>query len=168
MTDEQKLDYYYLCDRFYTSACADLLVRGKHDANNIYTPFHEYRTVLDKNVEKKLPDILKNHLCTITHYDDVNWNHAPDFYLIELDPSLGFSYAASGIPPYSTAADSVVNKVVGFFLSEKPDHFIAVQIFVTTNKFLYQNLKMQSGLSIVGMAILMKLVKQSRSLRNMN
>lgn len=111
MTDEQKLDYYYLCDRFYTSACADLLVRGKHDANNIYTPFHEYRTVLDKNVEKKLPDIFKNHLCTITHYDDVNWNHAPDFYLIELDPSLGFSYAASGIPPYSTAADSVVNSL---------------------------------------------------------
>lgn len=111
MTDKEKMDYYYLCDRFYASACADLLVRGKHDANNVYSPFPEYRTVVDKNVERKLPEIFKNHLCTITHYDDSDWRHGPDFYLIQLDPSLGYDYVASGIPAHLINPDSVVNSL---------------------------------------------------------
>lgn len=109
MTDEERLDYYYQCNRFYTSANADLLMRGKHDANNIYSPFPEYRTVVDKNVEKNLPYIFKNHLCNITHYDNVDLSQGQDFYLIELDPSLGYNYAASGIPANSTQPDSVVD-----------------------------------------------------------
>ena len=107
MTDEQRFDYNYLCNLLYTSASKGFLVTNKHDADCIYTTYTADRTVVDKEVEKSLPYIFKNHLCTITHYDDGNLNHSPDFYLIQIDPSLGFNYAGSGIragttQPYCT------------------------------------------------------------------
>jgi hypothetical protein len=111
MTDKQRLDYNYLCDLLYTSASKGLLIINKHDADCIHTPYGEDRTVIAKDVEKSLPYIFKNRLCTITHYDDCDLRHSPDFYHIQLDSSLGFDYAASGIPAYTTEPDCVVDSL---------------------------------------------------------